>query len=84
LKVRGPKLGLDCRLGLVSELEAREVLGSSIHISGTVAAGDMKFLWFSPIVGMSLCALTLCCGVKIVRVIRAEIWEVFLNISGMV
>ena len=33
---------------------------------------------------MSLCALTLCCGVKIVPVIRVEGWEVFLNISGMV
>jgi len=26
---------------------------------------------------MSLCALILCCGVKIVRVIRVESWEVF-------
>jgi len=26
---------------------------------------------------MSLCALTLCCGVKIVPVIRVEVWEVF-------
>jgi len=26
---------------------------------------------------MSLYALTLCCGVKIVRVIRVESWEVF-------
>jgi len=28
----------------VSELEAREVLGSSIHISGMVAARALKFL----------------------------------------
>ena len=33
---------------------------------------------------MSLCALTLCCGAKIVRAIRVESWEVFLNISGTV
>jgi len=26
---------------------------------------------------VSLCALTLCCGIKIVRVIRVESWEVF-------
>jgi len=26
---------------------------------------------------MSLCALTLCCGVKIVQVIRVESWKVF-------
>jgi len=30
---------------------------------------------------MSLCALTLCRWVKIVRVIRIDSWEVFLNIS---
>jgi len=33
---------------------------------------------------MSLCALTLCCGVTIIRVIRVESWEVFLNIPGTV
>jgi len=45
LKIRGPKLGLDCGLALkVSALEAWEVLGSSIHISETVAATARKFL----------------------------------------
>jgi len=61
----------------VSELEASEVLGSSIHISGTVTPGALKFLRWLVVVGMSLRALTLCYAIKIVRVTRVDSWDVF-------
>ena len=60
------------------------VFQSSIHISVTVAARAPKFVWQLALVGVSLRALTLCCGVKIIRLIRVQIWKVFLNIPGTV
>jgi len=46
------------------------------------AVKALKLLWWLALVGVS--PLTLSCGAIIVRVIRVEIWEVFLNNAGTV